>query len=110
MKVGATVDFRAHLSAAPLKLVLRQRSGSNGSAFPRSSERGPIEALLAEQCHQNLSYFRAHLSAAPLKLVPERDIGEGEVVFPRSSERGPIEAPCPPCPGLQGWVRISALI
>src|SRR5947209_906552 len=77
--------FRAHQSAAPLKLVKIIGNESGDAEFPRSSERGPIEALRENP-----------LCVECLK-------------FPRSSERGPIEASCrssaPP-----SACRISALI
>ncbi len=62
-------------------------------SFPRSSERGPIEAI----CRRNRAifryrHFRAHPSAAPLKhaIIESDTVING--AFPRSSERGPIEA------------------
>ena len=112
--------FRAHRSAAPLKHVSDQsRRCRRAHEFPRSSERGPIEAtqspleppdlhrfprssergpIEARSCESRLltaqeSYdFRAHRSAAPLKPDPRRTSFAIGAQFPRSSERGPIEA------------------
>src|SRR5579875_719098 len=85
--------FRAHLSAAPLK---RRRFGCIGGRsllFPRSFERGPIEAKKPLVCVSwRSSYFRAHLSAAPLKLLHSLHFAPLYLEFPRSFERGPIEA------------------
>ncbi len=39
-------------------------------AFPRSSERGPIEAYTSPPEDTVAKDFRAHRSAAPLKLLP----------------------------------------
>src|SRR5579884_3531364 len=63
--------FRAHPSAAPLKasdLVLQVYA--DGTPFPRSSERGPIEGLAKARLLLFYSHFRAHPSAAPSKAVP----------------------------------------
>src|SRR5579885_2296933 len=60
-------DFRAHLSAAPLKAAVA------GSAQPWRQ------------------HFRAHLSAAPLKAFRSASQRHHRASFPRSSERGPIE-------------------
>jgi len=38
------MGFRAHVSAAPLKLQILQKQLINLNLFPRSRERGPIEA------------------------------------------------------------------
>ncbi len=61
-------------------------------SFPRSSERGPIEASRRPAAIRSSSNFRAHLSAAPLKQHAARLDDFLAVEFPRSSERGPIEA------------------
>ena len=60
--------------------------------FPRSIERGPVEAmlLLAILAVATLS-FRAQLSAAPLKLDLKYSIKCSASGFPRSIERGPVE-------------------
>ena len=60
--------FRAHLSAAPLKYVPSDPTRAAYEAFPRSSERGPVEV---RGCAEGI---------------------QARGVFPRSSERGPVEA------------------
>ena len=60
-------NFRAHLSAAPLKIEEELRDKSV------------------------IMHFRAHLSAAPLKNNDDRAQHTQFAGFPRSSERGPIE-------------------
>ncbi len=81
----AVVHFRAHLSAAPLKIRSRFAAASAGRDF------------------------RAHLSAAPLKIMRFPLMRADRTVFPRSSERGPIEDGYRTIRGQQG-VAISALI
>ncbi len=39
-------EFRAHVSAAPLKLSDRPTPTVGSSGIPRSRERGPIEAII----------------------------------------------------------------
>ena len=66
--------------------------------FPRSKERGPIEAVgLVGYGVEASEDFRAQKSAAPLK--PERlvTVHDPHEAFPRSKERGPIEAAFYPC-------------
>ncbi len=65
--IGLCASLRAHVSAAPLKLMYRV-SVSIICSSPRSRERGPIEAMRL------------------LRLWPRRRCS------PRSRERGPIEA------------------
>ena len=60
--------FRARLSAAPLKHSVRGLGTTVRPSFPRSIERGPVEAMPV-------------LSAASRLHC-----------FPRSIERGPVEA------------------
>ncbi len=89
---------------------LFENSGLVEALFPRSIERGPIEALIpGQRATAKIQNFRARLSAAPLKLS---GLGAGRRLhssgFPRSIERGPIEA------HLYSWEcgaasRISAL-
>jgi hypothetical protein len=64
-----------------------------GWRFPRSSERGPIEACRSSRRSPTVAHFRTHLSAAPLKLGSQVGTVCQLDVFPRLSERGPIEAP-----------------
>ena len=61
-------DFRVHPSAAPLKHDENYRQEWFDKTLPRSSERGPIEAVSANESK------------------------EVTTSLPRSSERGPIEA------------------
>ncbi len=64
--------FRAHPSAAPLKLSASDTPRLDELVFPRSSERGPIEAGPKDRDSEfPCSYFRAHPSAAPLKLLSD---------------------------------------
>jgi len=65
---GHTRCFRAHVSAAPLKRAGILADKGTAGAFPRSRERGPIEANKANELY-TLGWE-----------------------FPRSRERGPIEA------------------
>src|SRR5579885_3290495 len=60
--------FRAHPSAAPLKLETADTEFLLEEVFPRSSERGPIEAQTVTTFRARSANFRAHPSAAPLKL------------------------------------------
>ncbi len=62
-------------------------------AFPRSTERGPIEALRGRSSNAPTRRFRARQSAAPLKPEGVEVLRLEQDVFPRSTERGPIEAP-----------------
>src|SRR5579883_521721 len=62
------------------------------NAFPRSSERGPIEAAIPRNLSIHSCHFRAHPSAAPLKPISKPFTFSATKTFPRSSERGPIEA------------------
>ena len=60
--------FRAHVSAAPLKRGIDIRKSTDAARFPRSRERGPIEACFAlAGAGAGVGRFRAHVSAAPLK-------------------------------------------
>ena len=45
LEVYALWNFRAHRSAAPLKRLSSDSAFYSGIGFPRSSERGPIEAV-----------------------------------------------------------------
>jgi len=78
--------FRAQLSAAPLKLFSSVTSTKSlPEWFPRSIERGPVEARLKID-HENLAHG----------------------LFPRSIERGPVEALVDAmAPGA--WSAVSAL-
>src|SRR5688572_3043126 len=69
-------NFRAHVSAAQLKRILENVLLSPPWSFPRSRERGPIEAnKVSNSYFQLFSHFRAHVSAAQLKQLPmSRDL------------------------------------
>ena len=86
--------FRAHVSAAPLKRMGRVTPIAERPYFPRSRERGPIEAASdPSSATIRSASFRAHVSAAPLKrVVAGHYVVVDSAVFPRSRERGPIEA------------------
>jgi len=60
--------------------------------FPRSTERGPIEARLVALRHKGTRQFPRSTERGPIeaKVIPGMVIFIGE--FPRSTERGPIEA------------------
>ena len=77
-----------------MKPVLAVHRVAKTLAFPRSSERGPIEAApYAAALFCDVVYFRAHRSAAPLKRARVHRCSYRRAYgFPRSSERGPIEA------------------
>src|SRR5579875_2472922 len=86
------VYFRDHQIAAPLKHDWPAASESPRNQFPRSPDRGPIEALPACWGLSASPYFRDHQIAAPLKRASEIRSGEFSPGFPRSLDRGPIEA------------------
>ena len=60
--------------------------------FPRSLERGPIEAHRHSRSWRFVRNFRVHWNAAPLKPLPLSSRRYEWRGFPRSLERGPIEA------------------
>ena len=84
--------FRALLSAAPLKPPSFLSRVAMSALFPRSPERGPIEADLESLFIGTYTNFRALLSAAPLKHGRAVRQVDHLMLFPRSPERGPIEA------------------
>ena len=61
------VTIRAHVSAAPLKPLEFWLTPRMPVTFPRSRERGPVEARRTVRFRLESTYFRAHVSAAPLK-------------------------------------------
>ena len=63
------MHFRAQVSAAPLKLSSLSLSLITTLAFPRSGERGPVEAGGRVGGICPIEDFRAQVSAAPLKLT-----------------------------------------
>ena len=69
------------------------RAASQPAEFPRSADRGPIEARVASRCRSiRLRDFRDQLIAAPLKHACATRHACGAARFPRSADRGPIEA------------------
>ncbi len=60
--------------------------------FPRSYERGPIEARKTLGFGLSIRPFRVPMNAAPLKLSEVPTSSKRGIRFPRSYERGPIEA------------------
>src|SRR5258708_7556417 len=79
---------RGPVEATRAPLVVGRARG-----FPRSRGRGPVEANPARYAVRlPQPAFRAHVSAAPLKLLghPHAESRLGR--FPRSRERGPVEA------------------
>src|SRR5579875_3119370 len=61
--------FRDHQIAAPLKLTELRHCASGERAFPRSPDRGPIEASKALRLAIGWVHFRDHQIAAPLKQI-----------------------------------------
>ena len=83
------------MSAATLKRAQHARElRRRDVAFPRSRERGHIEARdHASHDSASSSRFRAHVSAATLKHGIDDRVATRRVPrFPRSRERGHIEA------------------
>ncbi len=66
-ETGAITYFRDQLIAAPLKLLMPRPDEAHRRRFPRSADRGPIEAVLASTFAISTTYFRDQLIAAPLK-------------------------------------------
>jgi len=61
--------------------------------FPRSDDRGPIEADKAgRKSEMAYQHFRDQMIAAPLKHVAPEVMARIYAAFPRSDDRGPIEA------------------
>ena len=65
------------------------------TAFPRSNERGSIEAC-SQRRRGNMRRrgFHVRMNVAQLKQVSPADFSVRHHVFPRSNERGSIEAFC----------------
>ncbi len=59
--------FRGRKIAAPLKLLFRAHDALALPEFPRSKDRGPIEALMMPLQRQPELRFRGRKIAAPLK-------------------------------------------
>src|SRR5437762_6980611 len=85
--------FRAHQSAAPLKLSIIEANDLVWVlGFPRSPERGPIEASRRMRFCSSSGRFPRSPERGPIE-AQEGATGTGsDGKFPRSPERGPIEA------------------
>ncbi len=82
------------MTAAPLKHAGAMNFDAAFGDFPRSHDRGPIEAMFGKDfpCSDPTA-FRGHMTAAPLKRGRGRRGRSGGLGrFPRSHDRGPIEA------------------
>src|SRR5271157_415481 len=75
---GIAGGFPRSRERGPIEASLDSHATPNKRRFPRSRERGPIEALPRRLRLRRNSHFRAHVSAAPLKqkLSPPPDIAE----------------------------------
>ena len=66
------MTFPRSRERGPVEAVLALDISGKLDAFPRSRERGPVEASQSTPCFPGgPPTFRAHVSAAPLKLVSE---------------------------------------
>ena len=61
--------------------------------FPRSNERGPIEALGSSTVKEAYHRFPRSNERGPIEAGGHSMLLHGLTLFPRSNERGPIEAP-----------------
>ena len=87
--------FRDRKIAAPLKHHIASQVKGCLTTFPRSKDRGPIEAEMLATHLSMREDFRDRKIAAPLKLAERREFRTDPVGFPRSKDRGPIEASTP---------------
>src|SRR5713101_6991768 len=79
----------------PLKRLLGHSILSAGRSIPRSSDRGPIEAVYSHTLGQiPTRRYHGPRTVDPLKHVHATLGGDQELTIPRSSDRGPIEAFC----------------
>ncbi len=69
--------------------------GKVAAVFPRSNERGSIEAKQRQAMSGKSMAFRVQTNAAPLKRTPGTEYSRRIEGFPRSNERGSIEAALP---------------
>ncbi len=101
-----TIDFRDQLIAAPLKRIDVGSVAAALRAFPRSIDRGPIEAARSRIGRSRTLDFRDQLIAAPLKPTSAAS-DVTALAFPRSIDRGPIEAlaACPALPRGRAFPR-----
>src|SRR6267154_3586657 len=99
------------MSAAPLKQGAAVRPGGLGHEFPRSNERGPIEAVSAwfGEAASTPTFPRSN-ERGPIEACHESARShDREGAFPRSNERGPIEAMPRRLTFTPAWTKICAL-
>jgi len=92
---GQAPDFRDQMIAAPLKRAHSGSQSSSQAAFPRSDDRGHIEACRHAFSFECGLHFRDQMIAAPLKPAAWNPPAQQKLAFPRSDDRGPIEARSP---------------
>ena len=81
------------MTAAPLKPDEQTGMEMAGLSYPRSHDRGPIEARLRRHGRTALSvnYPRSH-DRGPIEASRPASTPDNEPNYPRSHDRGPIEA------------------
>src|SRR5437867_3504601 len=80
------------MSAAPLKRARWRGYCGVASGFPRSHERGPVEALGGfSDLRPPRDGFRAHMSAAPLKQGGAGDVSKPTVRFRAHMSAAPLK-------------------
>src|SRR2546429_204979 len=85
--------FHVHSNVAPLKpFIKRQRQGIR-ARFPRSFERGSIEAASRPALIAALAAFPRSFERGSIEALGFYHFARARRVFPRSFERGSIEAP-----------------
>jgi len=84
--------FRGRSTAAQLKLPFVLGLELGAGRFPRSIDRGPIEASREEAQREYAALFPRSIDRGPIEAL----LGPGDrlpaLEFPRSIDRGPIEA------------------
>ena len=83
--------FHVRVNVAPLKPG-RRYAPAEIMEFPRSSERGSIEALLRTAANAAIGAFPRSSERGSIEAMRVRFLCGPMVLFPRSSERGSIEA------------------
>jgi len=63
------------------------------AVFPRSIDRGPIEATVVAFCNCGGAVFPRSIDRGPIEALFNATHVKYDVGFPRSIDRGPIEAP-----------------
>ncbi len=84
--------------AAPLKLVVGCSVCGGGGGFPRSYDRGPIEADDVDLAVPHGRRFPRSYDRGPIEATYALSMTYASVTFPRSYDRGPIEASS--CPSI----------